>query len=160
MKSKDQTLLEEAYQLVREGKYTDNYGQYRYSSKYKNKGVTGDPSLDAREADRNAGLEDDYVPSETQAPTPSAPVASTPAPSKPTETIDPAVIAGKKVSFTMWDPGEYVITLDGKPTGGTLSKKEAEQVAQALSNAGQDKTSLEHPLVQSWIRGAKNLGDL
>jgi hypothetical protein len=154
MKSKDQTMLEEAYEAIREGKYMDNYGMYR---NVKRKGVTGDPALDAREADRNAGLEDDVESSADEAPSASpAPQA----PSQPVMAIDPEVVANKKVSFTVWDPGEYVITLDNKPVGGTFSKSEAEQIVQALDSAKQDSRALSHPLVQSWYRGAKNLGNL
>jgi hypothetical protein len=159
MKSKDQILLEEAYQTVVEGRYIDSYGRFKYPSKYKNRGVTGDPDLDVREADRNAGLEDDFVPSENQMPELSAPVASS-TPTEPNQTIDPALLAGKKISFTVWDPGEYVITMDGKPTGGTFSKNEAEQVTTALSSAENNPESLNHPLVQKWVRTAKNLGHI
>jgi hypothetical protein len=154
MKSKDQQLLEEAYESIREGKYMNNYGMYR---NVKRKGVTGDPALDAREADRNAGLEDDVEPSVEEAPSASPAPQS---PSQPSVTIDPKVVANKKVSFTVWDPGEYVITLDNKPVGGTFSKSEAEQIAQALDSAKHDSQALSHPLVQSWYRGAKNLGNL
>ena len=66
MKSKDQQLLEEAYQTISEGKYLKDYGMYR---NVKHRGVTGDPSLDAREADRNAGVvEQPYRPVPSPAP--------------------------------------------------------------------------------------------
>jgi hypothetical protein len=151
MKSKDQQLLEEAYQTILEGKYLNNYGMYR---NVKHKGVTGDPALDAREADRNAGLEDDYVPSKETAAAPSTPTA------QPAVEVDPSAFAGKNIGMTIYDPGEYVVTVDGKPTGGTFSKAEAETLVQALGSVEQDSSVMNHPLVQSWIRGAKNLGDL
>jgi len=156
MKSKDQQLLEEAYGKVR----LNNYGMPNTTSKGKPLSPYDDSArLAAKREEQNAGLEDDVeLAADEPSSEPSAP--STPPAPKPSVAIDPEVVANKKISFTVWDPGEYIITLDNKPVGGTFSKSEAEQLVQALSSAGQDSQALSHPLVLRWYEGAKNLGDL
>ena len=156
MKPKDQQLLEEAYEAVTEGKYTDNYG----NSKFKPKGAPlSDFDDSAREEirnnERNAGLEDDVeIPSE---PVKSAPV-SNPA-SKQTEPemidFDLSTLADKEIEPVMWDYPDIVMQINGRPVGPMFSKEEGVELAKLLK-AGE----VNNPLVQTFLKGAKNMGHL
>ena len=155
MKNKDQILLEEAYARVTEGKYTDNYGR----SKFKPKGTPlGDFDDSARREfqndERNAGLEDED-PFDTAEPTQ---VASQPQPklSAP-EAIDfdLSTLADKKIIPVMWDYPDVVMQIDGKQVGPMFSKEEGDELAKLLK-AG----DVNNKLVQQFLKGAKNMGDL
>jgi hypothetical protein len=156
MKSKDQQLLEEAYASITEGKYTDNYGR----SKFKPKGsplsdFDDSAREDLRNDERNAGLEDDVkIPSELVK---SAPV-SNPAPkSAAPEAVgfDLSTLADKEIEPVMWDYPDVVMQINGRPVGPMFSKEEGVELA-SLLKAG-DATN---PLVQQFLRGVKNMGDL
>jgi hypothetical protein len=156
MKSKDQQLLEEAYASITEGKYTDNYGR----SKFKPKGnPLSDFDDSAREElrndERNAGLEDEE------------PVANT-APSQPSPSSEPqaaaapeavdfdlSTLADKEINPVMWDYPDVVMQINGKTVGPMFSKEQGVELAKLLK-AG----DANNPLVQQFLKGAKNMGDL
>jgi hypothetical protein len=156
MKSKDQQLLEEAYASVTEGKYMNNYGMYKGKSKGKPLSDFDDSATeDLRNAERNAGLEDDVeVSSEPVITAPASKPA--PAPAAP-ETIDfdLSTLADKEITPVMWDYPDVVMQINGKPVGPMFSREEGDELAKLLK-AG-DANS---PLVQTFLRGAKNMGHL
>jgi hypothetical protein len=155
MKSKDQQLLEEAYAKISEGKYLDNYG--RYKGKPKGSPLSDFDDTATRELqndERNAGLEDD-VSSGSAEDTAPADVPASSAPAEEPVTVDPSLLIGKEFNAVVWDYPDYVIQVNGKPTGGMFSKQEAENLVQALNQA-----DVSNPLVQQWYKGAKNSGDL
>lgn len=156
MKSKDQQLLEEAYASVMEGKYLNNYGMYKGKSKGKPLSDFDDSAReDLRNDERNAGLEDDVeIPSE---PVKSAPVSNpAPKPAAPEAVdFDLSTLADKEIEAVMWDYPDVVMQINGRPVGPMFSKEEGVELAKSLK-AG-DATS---PLVQQFLRGAKNMGHL
>ena len=152
MKSKDQQLLEEAYLKIQEGKYTDNYGRLKFKSKGSPLGDFDDSARrNFQNDERNAGLEDeeetDYSPA---IPAPANLKVSTPSAPSPVE-IDTSLLAGKKISSTLWDYPDYVITIDGKPRGMMVDKSEQEQLIGLLSDIENNK---DNPLVQRWYKTA------
>jgi hypothetical protein len=141
MKSKDQQLLEEAYEAICEGKYMNNYGMYR---NVKHKGVTGDPALDAREADRNAGLEDDVETSRE----PYTPHVS----QTPKVEIDASKFQGKKIDYRMNQYDGFEIVIDGKKVGDDdLSSSTAEYIVKLLGDAEKNK---DNSVLQNWYKTA------
>jgi hypothetical protein len=141
MKSKDQQLLEEAYETICEGKYMNNYGMYR---NVKHKGVTGDPALDAREADRNAGLEDDvetfrepYTPHTSQT---------------PKVEIDASKFQGKTIDYRMNQYDGFEIVIDGKKVGADdLSSSQAKYIIDLLKDVEKNK---DNSVLQNWYKSA------
>ena len=156
MKSKDQQLLEEAYASIAEGKYTDNYGRLKFKSKGSPLSDFDDSAReDLRNDERNAGLEDDVeIPSE---PVNSSPVSNpAPKPAAPEAVdFDLSTLADKEIEPVMWDYPDVVMQIDGRSVGPMFSKEEGVELA-SLLKAG-DATN---PLVQRFLRGAKNMGDL
>jgi hypothetical protein len=156
MKSKDQQLLEEAYASIAEGKYTDNYGRLKFKSKEKPLSDFDDSAReDLRNDERNAGLEDDVeIPSE---PVNSAPVSNSAPKPAALEAVDfdLSALADKEIEPVMWDYPDVVMQINGRPIGPMFSKEEGFKLA-SLLKAG-DATN---PLVQQFLRGAKNMGDL
>ena len=156
MKSKDQQLLEEAYASIAEGKYTDNYGRLKFKSKGKPLSDFDDSAReDLRNDERNAGLEDDVeIPSE---PVKTAPVSNpAPKPAAPEAVdFDLSTLADKEITPVMWDYPDVVMQINGRPVGPMFSREEGDELAKLLK-AG-DATN---PLVQQFLRGAKNMGHL
>jgi hypothetical protein len=155
--SKDQQLLEEAYQQILEGKYLDSYGRYKGKTKGKPLGDFDDTAREElRNDERNAGLETDVdIPSEPEnSPLPSTGSSETPA-AAPTIDFDLSSLADKKIIPVMWDYPDVVIQIDGKTVGPMVSRDEGTELANQLK-AG----NIEHELVQKFLRAAKQMGDL
>ena len=154
MKSKDQLLLEEAYLKVNEDKYTDSYGRSKFKSKAKPLSDFDDNNTrEFQNDERNAGVDDEYASDESTeiAPTPS------PAPEENTAHVDPSMLSGKKVGAVVWDWPDYVMTLDGKPTGPMISKSEAEALQKALMSAAGDPAAGNDPMVQKWLHTTQQM---
>ena len=154
MKSKDQQLLEEAYASIIEGKYTDNYGR----SKFKPKGSPlSDFDDSAREElrndERNAGLEDEEPATNTASLQPSPKPQITAAPEA--VDFDLSILADKEIKPVMWDYPDVVMQINGRPVGPMFSKEEGVELAKLLKTG--DNTN---PLVQRFLKGAKNMGHL
>jgi len=162
MKSKDQQLLEEAYTKVSEARYRtgmlDRYGKFVSKSAWKSPSddawANDDSRLqDFKNQERNAGLED-----EAQIPSAAAkviPSSTLPAAAPEKINFDLSSLAKKKIVPAPWDYPDVVIEIDGKPVGPTFSKEEGNEVTKQLQ-AG----NLDNELVQRFLRGAKQLGDL
>jgi hypothetical protein len=156
MKSKDQQLLEEAYTSVAEGKYMNNYGMYRGKPK-------GTPLSDfddsAREElrndERNAGLEDEEFATDTAPSQPSTSPEPQATPAPEAIDFDLSTLADKEITPVMWDYPDVVMQINGKPVGPMFSKEQGVELAKLLK-AG----DTNNPLVQQFLKGAKNTGDL
>jgi hypothetical protein len=156
MKSKDQHLLEEAYSSIIEGKYMNNYGMYRGKSKGKPLSDFDDSAREElRNDERNAGLEDEEFATDTAPSQPSASLEPQAAPAPEDIDFDLSTLADKEINPVVWDYPDVVIQIDGKPVGPMFSKEQGVELAKSLK-AG-DVTS---PLVQQFLKGAKNSGDL
>jgi hypothetical protein len=152
MKSKDQHLLEEAYnRILKEGRPDDpRLNVADYSNRRKEDYREPKDNLnDLRNRERNAGLENDYVPSPSV--TQTAPAVSTPKPEQPIN-VDLSKLADKKINAVVWDYPDYVITVDQKPIGTMLSKADAERIVGVLNS--KDGESLGTPLLQNWYKSA------
>jgi hypothetical protein len=155
--SNDQQLLQEAYQQVLEGKYLDSYGRYKGKSKGKPLGDFDDTAREElRNDERNAGLETDVdIPSEPEKTPISSTTSSEKPASAPTVDFDLSSLANKKVIPVMWDYPDVVIEVDGKPVGPMFSREEGDELVKQLK-AG----NVEHKLVQTFLRGAQQMGHL
>jgi hypothetical protein len=154
MKSKDQQMLEEAYLKVSEGKYTDNYGRMKFKSKSSPLSDSDDSARKKLQNDeRNAGLEDDHAADESPTPTAPSPTPRQAVPASRPVTIDPSLLAGKKIEAVMWDYPDYVVAVDGKPVGMMFSKNEKDSLISALNDIENNK---DNPLVQQWYKSASN----
>jgi hypothetical protein len=155
--SKDQQLLEEAYQQILEGKYTTSYGMSKFKPKGKPLSDFDDSATEElRDDERNAGLEDDVeIPSEPVKTTPNL-TPSSEKPAAPAKVdFDISSLASKKIIPVMWDYPDVVIEVDGKPVGPMFSKEEGIEVAKNIKDGNAD-----HPLVQKFLQGVKNMGEL
>jgi hypothetical protein len=156
MKSKDQQLLEEAYASVAEGKYLNNYGMYRGKSKGKPLSDFDDSAREEFQNDeRNAGLEDDEPVVNTAPSQPAQQPQAKPVAAPDHIDFDLTTLANKEIEPVMWDYPDVVMQINGKPVGPMFSKEEGVELAKLLK-AG----DVANPLVQQFLKGAKNLGDL
>ena len=154
MKSKDQTLLEEAYIKVSEGKYTDNYGR----SKFKPQGRPLSPyddsaRLASKEEEQAAGEEEESVgdwKARTSGNTPQASPSATV--STPQTEIDASKFQGKNISYRMNQYDGFEVVIDGKTVGNPdLSSSQAKYIVGLLGDVEKNKNDYT---LQSWYKTA------